>query len=490
MPESSPLTDGHLPAWGTGDLPEPPPLTPRNALRVIGPGAILLAVSVGAGEWLLGPASAAKYGPAILWITSTSVILQALLNTEMARYTLYTGEPIFVGFMRTTPGPAFWGWAYAWLHFLQIGWPGWALAAATATTALFLGRRPEENDRVVVLYLGYLIFLVSVLLVLLHERAEKTLEYVEWFMICWTLAFLLIIGLFLAPSSAWVTVGAGFLGPLFGSELFPPAADWFLLAGFAAYSGAGGTINATFTYWLRDKGFGMSGTIGYVQTVIGGQRMNLSTTGVVFPLSEDNLRRWKGWWRYLRADQWYLWTAGCIVGMGLPVLTTTTFIQPGTIMDGYGVAAYHAQALTEQFGPLLWVLTLLTSFWILFSTQLGNAEGFARVTTEILWAANNRIREGRGGSVRAVYYMALLAFALWGSIAITLADPLTLILIGANLAGGNLVVLSLHTLVVNRKFLPRKLRPPLWREIGLVVCAIFFSAFAVLALTQQALGGG
>ena len=242
------------------------------------------------------------------------------------------------------------------------------------------------------------------------------------------------------------------------------------------------------TYWIRDKGFGMSGTVGCVQAVIGGQRVNLSQTGVVFPLSEDNLRRWKGWWGYLRADQWYLWTAGCIIGMGLPVLATITFIRPGTIMGGYGVAAYHAQALTERFGPPLWVLTLLSSFWILFSTQLGNTEGFARVTTDILWVANNRIREWRGGNVRAVYYTALLAFALWGCIAITLADPLTLILTGANIAGVNLVVLSLHTLVVNRKFLPRELRPPLWREVGLGLCALSFFGFAVLALTQQALG--
>ena len=80
-----------LPAWGTGDLPEPPPAPWRNALRVLGPGAVLLAVSVGAGEWLLGPAAVARYGAAILWITTISVVLQALLNTEMARYTLYTG---------------------------------------------------------------------------------------------------------------------------------------------------------------------------------------------------------------------------------------------------------------------------------------------------------------------------------------------------------------------------------------------------------------
>jgi hypothetical protein len=481
------MSAGRLPAWATGDLPEPPRSTPRNTLRVIGRGAVLLAFSVGAGEWLLGPAAVAGYGATILWITTASVVLQALLNTEMGRYTLYTGEPIFTGFLRTAPGPTFWGWTYAGLHLLQIGWPGWALAAATAVTALFLGRVPDEGDRVVVLYFGYLTFLASVLLVLVGETVEKTLEYAQWFMICWILAFLLLTGLFLVPPDVWVTAGAGFLSPLLGSPFFPPGVDWFLLAGFAAYAGAGGTINATFTHWLRDKGFGMSGTVGYVQGIIGGQRVNLSSTGVVFPPSEENLRRWKGWWRYLRADQWYLWTPGCIVGMGLPALTTLTFIPPGTTMGGYGIGAYQAQALAEHYGPVLWFLTLLNSFWILFSTQLGNTEGFARVTTDIFWASNDRTRAWRGGNVRTVYYSALLAFAAWGCVAIALTDPLTLILIGANVAAWNLVILSAHTLVVNRKFLPRELRPPLWREAGLALSGLFFLGFALFALGQRVL---
>ncbi len=474
-----------LPAWGTGDLPEPPPAPWRNALRVIGPGAVLLAVSVGAGEWLLGPAAIARYGAAILWVTTVSVVLQALLNTEMARYTLYTGEPIFAGFMRTAPGPAFWGWSYAWLHFLQIGWPGWALAAATAVSALFLGRLPDAGDRVVVLYLGYLAFLVSVLLVLLGERIEKTLEHAEWLMNGWILVFLVLIGFFLVPSTAWVAVAVGFISPILGSRPFPEEVDWLLLAGFAAYSGAGGTLNATLTYWLRDKGFGMSGTVASVPAVIGGQKVEVSHPGVAFPPTEDNLRRWRGWWRYLRADQWWIWTPGSLIGMGLPALIAAGFMPPGTALGGYGIAVYPALALAERYGPMLWVLTLLTGFWILFSTQLANTGGFARVTTEILWTAGGRIRGWRGGDVRAVYYRALLAFTLWGCVAIWLADPLTLILIGANVAAVNLVILSFHTLVVNRKFLPPALRPSRWREIGLALCGFFFLAFALLALLQR-----
>jgi hypothetical protein len=403
----------------------------------------------------------------------------------MARYTLYTGEPIFAGFMRTAPGPAFWGWSYAWLHFLQIGWPGWALAAATAVSALFLGRLPDAGDRVVVLYLGYLTFLVSVLLVLLGERIEKTLEHAEWFMMGWILVFLVLVGLFLAPSTAWVSVATGFVAPLLGLPLLPGNVDWFLLAGLAAYAGAGGTLNATLTYWLRDKGFGMSGTVASIPAVIGGQKVEVSHPGVAFPPTEDNLRRWRGWWRFLRADQWGIWVPGSLIGMGLPALIAAAFMPAGTTLSEYGIGAHLALALAERFGPMLWFLTLLTGFWILFSTQLANAGGFARVSTEILWTASGRVRGWRGGDVRTVYYRVLLLFTLGGCAGIALADPLTLILIGANVAAVNLVILSFHTLVVNRKFLPPALRPSRWREIGLALGGLFFLALALLALLQR-----
>jgi hypothetical protein len=157
----------------------------------------------------------------------------------------------------------------------------------------------------------------------------------------------------------------------------------------------------------------------------------------------------------------------------------------GTTLSEYGIAAHSALALAERFGPVLWFLTLLTGFWILFSTQLANTGGFSRVTTEILWTAGGRIRGWRGGDVRAVYYRALLVFTLGGCAAIALADPLTLILIGANVAAVNLAILSFHTLVVNRKSLPPALRPSRWREIGLALGSLFFLALALLALLQR-----
>ena len=52
--------------------------------------------------------------------------------------------------------------------------------------------------------------------------------------------------------------------------------------------------------------------------------------------------------------------------------------------------------------------------------------------------------------------------------------PLFLILVGASIAGLNTTIISLHTLYVNRKLLPAELQPPLWREIVIVLGAIFY----------------
>src|SRR5215216_4342216 len=111
-PDDSAVDAGALPPWHVREMPAPPPYSPKNALRIAGAGAIILGVSIGSGEWLIGPAATAQYTAALLWVATASIVLQWIFNEEACRYTLYTGEPITVGFMRTKPGPAFWGWYY------------------------------------------------------------------------------------------------------------------------------------------------------------------------------------------------------------------------------------------------------------------------------------------------------------------------------------------------------------------------------------------
>jgi hypothetical protein len=473
-----------LPAWRQGDLPHPPAYNPVNLVRVIGPAAILLGLSLGAGDWLLGPAIAAAYGPSLLWICTLSVLFQALLNAEMARYTLATGEPIFTGFMRQRPGPRFWAVIYSVLHLAQVGWPGWALAGASALAALLLGRGPRPQDASTVVALGYLLFLGATAVVLLGRRVERALDVAEWAMMAWIALFLGTLAVRFVPESLWITLGWSFAGRALwepswlGGPGLGRGIDWPLVAGFAAYSGAGGTVNAMLTFWVRDKGFGMAGPVGVQPTPVGSQTLPLPREGAIFPPSEANLAKWREWWRYLRTDLSYLWTVGCLVGMALPVVLALDAVPRGTDMGGVGAGAVFARELARQYGAMLWLPALLTALWILFSTQIGIVDGFARHVTEMLWTGG--VRPG-GAGPGWLYYPVLVVFVLAGCLALAVAEPLTLIVISANVAAINFAVLSFHTLRLNRALLPEPLRPPRWREAVIALGGVGFAALALLA---------
>ena len=97
---------GRLAPWQVGTLTPPPQRVRKRWLAIVGPGLLLAGSSIGAGEWLFGPAVTAQYGGTLLWLATISIVLQVFYNLEVVRYTLYCGEPIFVGFFRTPPGHA------------------------------------------------------------------------------------------------------------------------------------------------------------------------------------------------------------------------------------------------------------------------------------------------------------------------------------------------------------------------------------------------
>src|SRR6187401_3777912 len=141
------IDHGELPRWAESDLPAPPPFSGRNLLKVIGPGAVMAATSIGGGEWLVGPAAAVKYSSAIFLIATIAIVLQVIFNLEAIRYTLYTGEPIYGGIMRLKPGAKFWAGFYSVIGFLQLGWPALAGTAAAALLGAWMGRMPGAPEQ-------------------------------------------------------------------------------------------------------------------------------------------------------------------------------------------------------------------------------------------------------------------------------------------------------------------------------------------------------
>ncbi|MGI9065891.1 MAG: Nramp family divalent metal transporter [Pyrinomonadaceae bacterium] len=474
-----------LDPWRTAELPPAPRPRGLGWFSAIGPGVIVLGASIGSGEFLLGPAAFVKYGLSLLWIVGVAALLQTLLNVELMRYTMATGEPIFTGFMRTRPHPTFWAWFYSILYFLQMGWPGWAGAAAGAVFFLFAKRLPAPTDAGLVYGIGVGLFLMCGTILLVGRRIERTLEYLNWILVALVLGGLGSLALLFVPASTWGAALAGFIGFDWRSgsfQLVPRGADYFLLGAFAAYAGGGGVVNLTLSNWARDKGYGMSSAVGYIPAAVGGKKVALAHSGSTFQPTAEALDRWRGWWRIVRVDQWCVYFVGAILGMMLPALLYVTFLPAGSDIRGLGIAAALAQAVATQKGAIFGSVIAVLGVWILFKTQLDILEGMTRAITDILWTGSKRIRGWRGGDVRLVYYGVLTVVSLWGIVALRLSQPIVLLALSANMAGIVFIISSLHVLYVNTRLLPLELRPPMWRRCALVALALFYGLFLTLWL--------
>ncbi len=471
------MTAGEMAQWDIAELDAPPAFSARNLMRVIGPGAVLAATSIGGGEWLAGPAAAVKYSASIFLIVTAAIFLQVIFNMEAIRYTLYTGEPIYGGIMRLRPGPKFWAGFYTVLGFFQVGWPALAGTAAAALMSAWMGRLPDSGDHGMLILVATVLIGLVVLILSFGGTIERMLEYFAWTMLALVFGFLLIVNAAFIPlGHSWRTL-LGF----FQFSGLPPAADWALLGALAATAGSGGMGNLTISNWVRDKGFGMGAKVGAIPSAIGGMEIRLSHVGKVFDVNDRSLARWREWMRYVYADQVWVWGLFCFLGMYLNVNLATYMVPRGTDLQGLAAGAYQAKYLAERVWPGFWFLTLFNGFWLLFKTQLGNTDILVRTVTDALWMASPRLREKSGG-VRRIYYSILVAFSLWGASALWLASPMRLFTFLANIAGVVLAIAGVQIFLVNRSFLPRPLRPPLWREMALLACSLFYAFFTFFVI--------
>jgi hypothetical protein len=467
------MDHGELPAWRTADLPEPLPFSFMNALRTIGPGAILLAAAIGGGEWIIGPFMAVTYGPTILWIATTGIIIQSLFNLEAVRYTLYTGEPIITGIMRLRPGPKFWAPFYLIIGAAQLATPALAVGAATVLITAYAGDNagPEYNmARGVV---AMVIIVITVILLQSGKSIERVLERASWLMVAFIFTFLIAVNIGFVPWSQWQTTLLGFVVP----HGLPKDVNIILLATFAATAGSGGLGNLTISNWFRDKGFGMGRYMGGIGGALREGHVELAPIGCVFPTTTMNLDRWQSWWKYAIADQTILWAIGCFLGMFLNVNLVLHITKGAEVSEGT-LGAFQALFLSK-FWSGLWWLALINGFWILYSTHLGNTDCLVRTSSDILWSASPAVRKW---SASKLYAVLLLILTVWALFAANLGSVLSLFKVLGIVANPIMAIAALQILRVNTRFLPQEIRPPLWRQVALVVCALFYGSLTLALL--------
>jgi hypothetical protein len=465
------------------DLPTPeevfgvPRLGGWNVIKlVIGPSLIALGISIGSGEWLLGPLSVGQFGFIGVGIFITiSILLQTFYNIEHSRYVLATGEVPVVFFGRAPPGFQFWVPFSILLILFTFIWGGWAKSAGDGLFALFTERLVETDaDANMRDWLATGLLVLVFVIAALSRVVTRGLELVNWVIVGSVVLVLLVLDIILVPASVW---WEGIRG-LFTPAVPPAGITATQIGGLVGFAALASGLNWYVMNHYRDHGYGMSHRMGYIAG-LRGESKEVQAVGVTFPSDEKNTALWKRWFHYLVIDMWVVFTIGAFLGMLLPTILMTHAVNlSGDVPTSENVTTFVAVVMRDEYGGGLFFIVLLIGTLILFSTQLGIFEAMVRNFTDGTHAISPRFRKMVSGDPRRFYFPFMLLLIIVIAILIRLALPVRLIEISANMSNLGALIFPFMLMYLNSK-LPQAARPKPYVNVLLVLVVIFFGFFFV-----------
>jgi hypothetical protein len=458
------IAPGELPPLKYKDLPEP-----IKWKQMIGPSILILGASIGSGEFVLWPYLTAHYGFAIWWACMLGILTQYFVNMEIERWTLATGECSVISYCRLSKH---WAWAFLLMTAVPWAWPGWATGAASALSFMIGG------DHVVYAILGLIAVGIAISTgPVVYNTVEKLQEVMVVIMIVLSVAFFLI-------TFNLASVGAMVEGTLRVGHI-PEGISLPLLLGAIAYAGAGGALNLAQSNYIRDKGYAMGKYVGRITSPITGRAEPIPSTGFIFEPTEDNMRKWRGWWKAANWDHlitfFFLGSLSLIL---LSLIAYNTVYGIEGLGKGFDFIKNEGIEIGKLYGALFKNIFWLMGVFILFTTELGVMDIVARVCTDIVkvnWMRESKISD------RAVYFAILWIEIAFGILILLsgITKPLLLLVIGSCLNGVVMFFYSMLLLYFNNRVIPKQLQMGKIRFIALVWASGFYGYFTIAVLKDQ-----
>ncbi len=453
----------HLAAPQVRDLPEPP----SRFRKVIGPGIIAAGVGMASGEFILYPYIASQVGLVFVWAAFVGLATQYFLNMEIERYTLATGETALTGFSRYW---RHWGLVFAIMAYFANIWPGWATSSATLVTYLVGGS-------VVPIAIGML--LVIGVTLTMAPVVYQALEKIEFFKVAAVLVLIVVASVFAIEASDWADA------PQIVTEAGLPYEElgFALLLGALAFAGAGGGQNLCQSNWIRDKRFGMGAYVPRIVSPVTGHPEAAPSTGFVFEPTEENLGRWRRWWRLANLEQ-----LTTFVAISFLTILFTSLLAYATVFGEEGLASdisfleVEGNVLNDTvggwFGTFFWIIGAIS----LFAAALGIVDYTSRLGADVLKTAYLK-----DANESKIYFGLVWGLVLIGCVVLLsgLDQPLVLLVIAAVTGGLMMFIYSALLLLVNRRTLPKEIRPGAGRVAALVWSFLLFGFLSVLTFNQQ-----
>lgn len=462
----------YFPALNKRDLPAPP-----KWYQAIGVGVIVIGMALGTGELIMWPHLVSKFGLGLLWLALVGITFQYFINQEVARHTIATGESFFTTSARLFYwSPIFWLGAGVVLYI----WPGWA-----STLGTILGELMGFGDYQVWAWLSLGLVL---LLTFNGKSAYRMLEVSLKIIVPVFVTLLVIISFFnLHLSDLWLA-GKGLIN--FG--YIPKGIDLNVLLGAIVFAGAGGMLNLCTSLWYRDKQVGMARYEGRITNPVSGKPEAIGIIGSTFHPTEENMKNWRGWMRYVLVDQGIIfWLIGTISLVLLSVNAYVVLGEQGLIPQGKDLAILQAKIFGNQWGVAGAKIYLMMTYLMLFSVMWTVIDALTRIITDII---HTNARDGKLASsfrwldkvsIHHLYYFIIVAIVFIQAVLIPFNQPMTFLVASSVLGGLTMAIYTPLLLFLNNWKLPKEIRPGLITNLVLICASIFYLYFAVMVINQN-----
>jgi Mn2+/Fe2+ NRAMP family transporter len=432
-----------------------PPTTFAGRLRYLGPSVIVSGSIVGSGELLLTSGLGATAGFTLLWWVFLSCWSKSIVQAEVARYVLCSGDTYLRAINRVPGRIRLPRGSVAWPLGLQIlavpsglmGLGGIIGGSGQAVNLLF-----PQIDSVTATAL-----LAVVTMAILGSGSYRRLEGALLAMvILFTFTTLLCAALM---QTTQFRVGVGDLAT--GLSFVFPAELAILALAMYGYTGVNAAEISAYSYWCVEKGY----------------------CSFIGPARSDPtwVARAKGWIRVLQTD----------VVTTLLILTCATvpfyFLGAGVLHpngvrpQGFDTLRALSAMFTETLGAWsLWVFGI-GAFFILFSSVLSAIGAGARFipdyAIELGFVRRETVRRELWIRVY-VLVVPILAFAFY----VAIPQPIVLVTIGAVTQALMLPVQSGATMWLQRHHLDPRVRPSRSARLLLLVTFCFQLAMAMFLI--------
>lgn len=409
---------------------EEPPARFFASLRRIGPGMVLAASIVGSGELIATTTLGAQAGYTALWVVLLSCLVKPVIQAELGRYTIATGETGLEA-LNHIPGP----------RAAQLNWLVWAWAVMVIGTQLQVGAMYGGVSQamhlivpVVPVTVWVMVFLAITLALLLggsYARVERiAMVKVALFTVITALAAIVLMRM--PRFFSWTAVADGLRFEL------PPAGIGMAVAVFGI-TGVGAAELFMYPYWCVEK--------GYAQF-----------TGVREP-SGGWERRARGWIRVMHFDiavsmiiytaatvAFYLLGAGVLHGMGLvpassdmiPVLSNL-YTQT---LGGWALGVFYVGAIATLYGTV-------------FAATAAHSRMFADMCRLAGRFEANDVARRLALRNRFVVLLGLVPVALF----LTVQSPVTMVMVGGIVQAVMLPVIGIGAIFLRHWRLPHEIAP-------------------------------